>query len=263
MNGKDRGEGQVIDRGVVGWYRVFELTGEFPDNYRVGENIRYSAGTYRIVKVAAKVVPEHGGVTVCAEIVRECLMKSLRVGFAGASGTGKSTLARIVGERFRIPVNPVGSREVAAAMGLSSPYEADEKGLRAVFQRRLLEEKCGWEAEHDNFSTDRTTLDNMLYAMLHDVSSVDEETISRVRVGLSRYTHVIYCPVASFCKVGDDPARAKSAAYQEVYDAALYGLLMRYVNDAMPDRRPFYCLGAGDVATRAQHVVTWIAHGGL
>ena len=94
-----------------------------------------------------------------------------------------------------------------------------------------MTEKIAWEAAHESFVTDRTTLDNLLYTMLHDVNAVDEALLSAVSVGISRYTHVFYCPVAAFCHIGDDTARVKSLAYayQEVYDAALKGLLERYV----------------------------------
>lgn len=64
---RKRGDGQVLDRGVVGWYRILELTGDLPDVYRVGEKVRCPTGIYRIKKLA-RVAPEHGGVTVCAEI---------------------------------------------------------------------------------------------------------------------------------------------------------------------------------------------------
>jgi predicted ATPase len=143
---------------------------------------------------------------------------SRRVAFLGASGTGKTTLARFVAELYEIPLNPVGSRSVAEAMGFGSPYEVDAAGKRAEFQRRLLDEKCAWEAAHDAFVSDRTTLDVLAYTALHEVRSIDDAFVAAVKKGLSRYTHVIYCAMEAFCKPGGDPARVQDAAYHFTFD---------------------------------------------
>ena len=56
----------------------------------------------------------------------------MRIAFCGASGTGKSTLAKWIVENAAelkldgIELNPVGSRSVAKAMGFSSPYDVDK-----------------------------------------------------------------------------------------------------------------------------------------
>lgn len=176
----------------------------------------------------------------------------IRVAFTGASGTGKSTLAAYIAEKHNVPQNPVGSRSVSLSMGFASPYDVDAAGKRAEFQRRLLVEKCAWEANTESFVTDRTPLDNLLYTMLHDVSVVNEEMIAVVQRGLLRYTHVIYCPVEAFCHVGEDAARVKSMAYQEVYDAALVGLLDRYME------MPFRTIHQANLELRKQMVDLWV-----
>lgn len=60
----------------------------------------------------------------------------MRVGFIGASGTGKSTLVRLLQVKHPdVPVNPVGSRSVAKAMGFVHPAgspQADEGNPYAV-----------------------------------------------------------------------------------------------------------------------------------
>jgi len=152
----------------------------------------------------------------------------VRLAFAGASGTGKTTLAAYAAELLGLPVNPVGSRSVAAAMGFASPYDVDRAGRRAEFQRRLLAEKVAWEREHDAFVTDRTTLDNLAYLALHDVGSVDSEILAQASDGARRYTHVVYCQ-GVFPRAIEDPARVSDLAYHAVFDALLDGLILRYL----------------------------------
>ena len=182
---------------------------------------------------------------------------SLRIAFSGASGTGKTTLARFISEHFGLPLNPVGSRSVSEAMGFASPYDVDEVGKRPEFQRRLLSEKILWESKHDSFVTDRTTVDNLLYTMLHDVAVVDEKMLEQVRLGMSRYTHVIYCPFSSFCYVDRDPARLDSSAYQEVYCAAIAGLVARFAKDL-----PVLTLAVSDLEMRKDAVISYISRYG-
>jgi AAA domain-containing protein len=155
----------------------------------------------------------------------------VRIAFAGSSGVGKTTLATFVSETFKIPMNPVGSRSVAAAMGFASPYDVDKAGKRAEFQARLLEEKITWERGRDNFVTDRTTMDNIAYTVLHDVDSITQEQPLLADHGLLRYDAIFFCPMDAFFKPGDDPARRKERVYHELYETTLLGFLGRYLTD--------------------------------
>ncbi len=154
----------------------------------------------------------------------------MRVAFCGASGTGKTTLTAYVAAKYRLPINPVGSRSVSLAMGFASPYDVDKAGKRAEFQRRLVSEKRGWEKDHMSFVTDRTTLDNLVYTMFHDIKAIDEELLETVLEGMTRYTHIIFCPVSAFCKPGVDSARVKDMTYHRLFDGALGGLIDNHVD---------------------------------
>jgi predicted ATPase len=150
----------------------------------------------------------------------------LRIGFTGASGTGKSTLAEFVAETYGLPINPVGSRSVAAAMGYASPYDVDAAGNRALFHRRLVDEKVAWEEAHESFVTDRATIDNLTYTVLHDVRSLDAEAVRKHLMAMGRYTHIFHCPQEVFCKPGDDTARVNDSTYHWIYDATLLSFLL-------------------------------------
>lgn len=151
---------------------------------------------------------------------------SIRLAFCGASGTGKTTLAEHFARALDIPLNPVGSRSVAAEMGFASPYDVDKAGKRAEFQRRLLAAKLAWEAEHESFVTDRTTLDNLAYTLMHDARAIDADMLTSARAGFGRYTHVLFTPIASFCSPGNDPARVSDLIYAQLYEWTLE-MLMR------------------------------------
>jgi predicted ATPase len=155
----------------------------------------------------------------------------IRAAFAGSSGTGKTTLARYVSHELGLPLCPVGSRSVARDMGFDNPYDVDKSGRRPEFQHRLMTTKAEWERANPAFVTDRTTADNLAYLALHAVHAVDDAALDLAAEGLRRYTHVFYCPVASFCSPDGDPARVQAAAYHRVYDAVLVGLLARLGRD--------------------------------
>lgn len=170
----------------------------------------------------------------------------MRVAFAGASGTGKTTLAKYVAERFGIPLNPIGSRLVAQGMGFANPYAVDEAGRRVEFQRALLARKRGWEMMNGKFVTDRTVVDNLAYTGLHAVDAVDELLLSEVRRGMARYTHIFVCPMSSFFDLGGDPARVQDVAYHRMYEGFLLGLMGLYQS---PDTKVLR-FGVADLAER-------------
>jgi len=176
----------------------------------------------------------------------------MRVGFMGSSGTGKTTLARWVSERFGLPLNPVGSRSVAAAMGLASPYDVDAAGRRDEFQRRLRAEKIAWELAHERFVSDRTTLDDLAYAALHLAGELDERFVDEALLhARDAYDVVFYCPVASFQHLGHDPARKASLGYHRLLDAFLRGLEQTGMVGAVE-------LSEADAPARQETVERWM-----
>ncbi len=153
---------------------------------------------------------------------------TLRIGFAGASGTGKTWLARKLAAEHGLPLCPVGSRQVAEQMGFANPYDVDRvPGARAAFQARLLTSKVEWERAHHSggFVTDRTPADNLTYAALHCVGAIDYVMLHLTRAHFQTYTHVIVCRWDAFHQLGDDPARVLDPTYHRIYESCLLGLI--------------------------------------
>lgn len=154
-----------------------------------------------------------------------------RIAFCGSAGTGKTTLAKLVETRLKIPMNPKGSREAAAAMGFASPYDVDAAGRRGDFQRLLLEMKYGWEHLHDEFVTDRTYVDNMVYTLLHDIDSVDPAFMDGVWRGNERFTHIFFCPMGAFFELANDPQRKHDIEYHRRFEMLLLARLPDFVSE--------------------------------
>jgi hypothetical protein len=181
----------------------------------------------------------------------------MRIAFVGASGTGKTTVAKVLAERLGLPFNPVGSRSTAKAMGFEGPYDVDKASdivyaaylqdgataeeaakaaiqrgggagvgtVRARFQRRLQADKIAWETEHESFATDRTTIDDFLYAAIHAPGKLtDVEFISKCIRHYHTYDIVFVTRMAAFFRLGDDPARMNDEGYHRCFEAIAIGL---------------------------------------
>ncbi len=186
----------------------------------------------------------------------------MRIAFAGASGTGKTTLAKWLAARQGLELCPVGSRSIAAEFGFATPYDVDKASVhiwsqvrmagrpkeeaaqaaiagfipgthtscRARFQLRLQQEKILWERTHSKFVTDRTVLDDCAYAMIHCPEVVDEAFLQRaLHHASSRYDAIFLCPVmgqGGFLNTDGDPARVAERSYHLRYDMIIHGLVM-------------------------------------
>ena len=183
----------------------------------------------------------------------------MKIAFAGASGCGKTALARWLSTYIEpaVPMNPVGSRSTASKMGFANPYDVDrasyekymhlqslghpvefcafrslqlntvvpEKSMRPSFQGMLAVEKIEWETEHDVFITDRTSLDDLCYAGIHCMTVVTEAFIQRAIEHTLTYDVVFFCPAGVFIDIGQDKARVKDKGYHLVFEAMLLGFL--------------------------------------
>lgn len=153
-------------------------------------------------------------------------MTHIRIAIAGASGTGKTTLAQALMGKYNLPINPVGSRSIALQMGLQNPYEVDALGRREEFQAMIFHEKRAWEASHDSFVTDRTVFDNLAYCLLHMGPSVTNEMLAEHTEAMRRYDLVFMVWQDDFIDL-DDVARVKSPVYHWAYERLLTGIFSR------------------------------------
>lgn len=149
----------------------------------------------------------------------------MRIAIAGASGTGKTTLARAISEKYKIPINPVGARSVALEMGFDNPYDVDKAGRRVEFQKRLFESKRDWERAHADFVTDRTYFDNLTYCTLHMAEHVEEDALDVFARAMGRYDLVLLLHVRNHQKL-DLSVNLESRGYHRMYEFVLDSLLV-------------------------------------
>jgi nicotinamide riboside kinase len=148
----------------------------------------------------------------------------MRIAIAGASGTGKTTLANAIAERYSLPINPVGARSVALSMGFYNPYDVDKAGKRVEFQRKLFEHKRDWELARDSFVTDRSYLDNLTYCALHMAEHLPDNAVEEFTRAMERYDLVLVLFRKDFQSLNDG-IRKTSQAYHAIYERLLGGFL--------------------------------------
>ncbi len=144
----------------------------------------------------------------------------MKIAISGASGTGKTTLARMISEHYQIPLNPVGSRTVAKEMGFDNPYDVDKAGLRVEFQSKLFEAKRKWEQEHDSFVTDRSYMDNATYCALHMAEHLTEKILLEHMKAMEIYDFVFKLRLDAFQSL-DDGVRQTNKLYHQLYEMIL------------------------------------------
>ncbi len=118
-----------------------------------------------------------------------------------------------------------GAPPLSAARRACASWSQGARTVRPAFQLRLQAEKIAWELDHADFVSDRTTLDDLAYAILHCREVVDAAFLERAREHMNVYDAVFYCPWYAFHDLGGDASRVADEAYHEVYDALVRGLV--------------------------------------
>lgn len=130
--------------------------------------------------------------------------------------------------------NPIGSRSVSKEMGFNSPYDVDKEGRRMEFQIELQMRKVAWEQARSQFVTDRTTLDELVYCIMHCPEEVTEGYLTSAVLHMKRYTVVVWCPASSFISTEVDEHRKQNSIYQLLFDMTLGGALRQVGPSSVP-----------------------------
>jgi predicted ATPase len=126
---------------------------------------------------------------------------NLRIGLAGAAGTGKSTLARMISEKLGLPLlaSKAVTQEILDKDGYDYGSGIHIERFLANSDRQVKLVNLTFQAQgsHPNFVTDRTAIDLAAYALC-ELHNSDPTTLKRLfdkcRSSVGLYTHIFLCP---------------------------------------------------------------------
>lgn len=151
----------------------------------------------------------------------------MKIALSGSGGTGKSTLAQSVSEKFNIPLIPEFAREVADEMGIKEirkmpPERAYE------FQVRILERKIAEENKYPTFIADRCMADVLAYYLrwcVRDFGDGENKSyVDKCVHQLKKYDKIIILPWEAI-PLEDDGFRSFRKYYQYSILCMVKGIL--------------------------------------
>lgn len=161
----------------------------------------------------------------------------MRVAFTGPSGSGKTTLVKHVEETYGLKWLNGSSGEIKTP---EENQDLTERGLTVgrghakviqsghatpgvawMNQEKIFEQRSKLLLTNDNFVTDRSPIDNLVYATIQCGPYLDTTTLQKFRDDcygmLRRLTHVIYVP--TMFQVEDNGSRIPNYWYQKAMGA--------------------------------------------
>jgi hypothetical protein len=154
---------------------------------------------------------------------------TLRIAFSGGQGSGKTTLANFVVEKYGVKHTYLNQTRRL----INTMYKGDLELARKdnfEFQTSLLSKKIYWERKHKKygFVTDRTTLDNIAYFLTfseHDVET--REVWKYITKGVTHAKEaydIIFC-LSPLLDTPEDPLSPPSAINKYKVYFTVCGLL--------------------------------------
>lgn len=156
---------------------------------------------------------------------------------SGASGTGKTTVAKFLSEKYNIPrmsfTGPNGEDWSAARytawtiIGRPRPYDVPD---RVQFQLRLLDIMGEWiDAHHSTgYVSDRGDADQWAYSCLHGPDELrDNPQIFQKAIARPDQT-VAICYMDRFFDLGNDDTRKSAHAYHVATEGLIEAYIARY-----------------------------------
>jgi predicted ATPase len=158
---------------------------------------------------------------------------SFRIGIVGCAGTGKSSLARALSQKLRIPA--LESKRITQdilerdkydyASGVQIERFLAHTGRQNEILRRTVEQEEG--ASEEGFVTDRTVVDLAAYVVC-ELKDLDVEALQHIfntcQRRVKEYTHLFLCPWREEPMSGND-RRTLNPWYQFQIHAVDVGIL--------------------------------------
>ncbi len=165
----------------------------------------------------------------------EFILKHLNglIGFCGAGGTGKTTVANLLHESCGVPLVPSSTRGVFRMLNLET--EADQEKLDAEGRKHL--QRSIQDAYYRNLMgypkgvSDRTPLDHWCYMLFYCGDYMSEEEVEsfrkRTAEGLKRFEYVFYFPLVTY-PTHEDGMRKGGYGYRKAYDYLMRSAILDF-----------------------------------
>lgn len=189
---------------------------------------------------------------------------SKRIMICGASGTGKTTLAKHISELYNMPYINISASFVWPEFGFHNHADAHiksatNKKVGMDYQMKIIKFRKNIICTHDHYITDRSFVDNGAYIMMelgHFLSDCETEDFFKLcSDGMNRCDGLIYLRWSPGIVLGDNKKRIKNPYFQEMIDW-LIGWIMASNHVRVPC--PILELNMWDFETRIQLVDKWI-----
>jgi len=182
---------------------------------------------------------------------------SIKLTITGASGVGKTTLAKRLAQSLGIAVIPELARDLCVELGYKKIGEIpDQEGFKRLVFKKQIEVESGM----NSFVADRSTIDcwvlwqrwNICPAMTYDTEALYEACLEHAQT----YTHIIYVP--PLFQPEDDGFRWTEPDYIKQIDRITRMTL--YDFQLWPK---VHTVSSSDLALRHEMALDWIKSGGL
>lgn len=181
----------------------------------------------------------------------------MKIAFTGAGGTGKTTLAKYLAEKWGVPYVGSVSREIMTELGVESEMAQERMTDNELLtlQQRIYERRKEKLASLDSYVTDRCALDNYIYGLRRCGAALTEEIRAAWEKGAVEdlYAHdlVFHTPIGLFETVADG-VRVTDISHQHLMDAAMYGFLCKHAFDKMAGH--VYIVNMADLNRRKKYI---------
>lgn len=171
----------------------------------------------------------------------------MKIGFIGAGGTGKTTVATALAEKLGLNYHQSVPRSVFQARGLT---EADQRSMTPAqiwdLQKAIFEAKIEQDEVYRSGVFDRTLLDHLAYCIYRCADSIPAKEMEKMQEAMydniRSYTLLAYFPLFNWGGSADG-FREDKFSYQVAIDTIMNGLLhlygVKYVSmrDEVPEDR--------------------------
>jgi len=204
-------------------------------------------------------------------------IKDVRLAFCGASGSGKSTMAKYIAQTMGLKYteNSAGLLLTEAQQKyLVDKYGWTKSGHRDVirlsninpgfawdFQEQLLKTRAEFIWNNSGFVIDRSPVDNLTYFLLQTAHLTSELNCdffhSKVTDAMKPITHVIFLPTLNK-DVEDNGSRISNWYYQMMVTAVFKHTITNYFTPNLSLDFAYLEYTTWDLETRKREIINWL-----